>query len=93
MPKERLLCQRKKSSIFEFLGTILLRDFNAWVRRRKDHVWSYDFVSGRTHYGVPLKMPTLVDEYTGECLAPGPAPLHKSLKILLLIVMLIAQDD
>jgi transposase InsO family protein len=36
---------------------------------RKDHVWAYDFVSGRTHEGVPLKMLTLVDEYTRECLA------------------------
>lgn len=36
---------------------------------RKDHVWAYDFVSGRTHDGVPFKMLTLVDEYTRECLA------------------------
>ncbi len=37
--------------------------------QRKDHVWAYDFVSGRTHDGVPFKMLTLVDEYTRECLA------------------------
>jgi len=36
---------------------------------RKDHVWAYDFVSGRTHDGVPFKMLTIVDEYTRECLA------------------------
>ena len=36
---------------------------------RKDHVWAYDFVSGRTHDGVPFRMLTLVDEYTRECLA------------------------
>jgi putative transposase len=36
---------------------------------RKDHVWAYDFVSGRTHDSVPLKMLTIVDEYTRECLA------------------------
>jgi putative transposase len=36
---------------------------------RKDHVWAYDFVSGRTHDGVPLRMLTVVDEYTRECLA------------------------
>jgi putative transposase len=36
---------------------------------KKDHVWAYDFVSGRTHDGVPFKMLTLVDEYTRECLA------------------------
>jgi putative transposase len=42
------------------------------VRRRAeypDHVWSYDFVLDRTHDGRPLRMLTLVDEYTRECLA------------------------
>jgi transposase InsO family protein len=37
--------------------------------QRKDHVWAYDFVSDRTHNGVPLKMLTVVDEFTRECLA------------------------
>jgi transposase InsO family protein len=36
---------------------------------RKDHVWSYDFVAARTHDGRPLRMLTIVDEYTRECLA------------------------
>jgi putative transposase len=36
---------------------------------KKDHVWAYDFVSGRTHDGMAFKMLTLVDEYTRECLA------------------------
>jgi putative transposase len=35
----------------------------------KDHVWSYDFVADRTTDGRPLKMLTLIDEYTRECLA------------------------
>ena len=35
----------------------------------KDHVWSYDFVAARTHNGRPLRMLTLVDESTRECLA------------------------
>ena len=35
----------------------------------KDHVWSYDFVHDRTYDGRPLRMLTLVDEYTRECLA------------------------
>ena len=35
----------------------------------KDHVWAYDFVHARTHDGRPLRMLTLVDEYTRECLA------------------------
>ena len=35
----------------------------------KDHVWSYDFVQGRTHDGRAFRMLTLIDEYTRECLA------------------------
>jgi transposase InsO family protein len=36
---------------------------------RPNHVWAYDFVSERTHDGRPLKVLTVVDEYTHECLA------------------------
>ena len=36
--------------------------------QHKDHVWSYDFVMARTHDGRPIKMLTLIDEYTRECL-------------------------
>jgi transposase InsO family protein len=36
---------------------------------RKDHVWSYDFVHAHTHDGRPLKLLTLMDEYTRECLS------------------------
>ena len=35
----------------------------------KDHVWSYDFVVDRTSDGRALKILTLIDEYTRECLA------------------------
>jgi len=35
----------------------------------KDHVWSYDFVSDRTKDGRPLKMLTLIDEYSRDSLA------------------------
>jgi putative transposase len=35
----------------------------------RDHVWSYDFVADRTKDGRPLKMLTLIDEHTRECLA------------------------
>ena len=35
----------------------------------KDHVWSYDFVMTRTHDGRPVRMLTLIDEFTRECLA------------------------
>ena len=34
-----------------------------------NHVWSYDFVADRTHDGRPIKMLTIIDEYTRECLA------------------------
>ena len=34
----------------------------------KDHVWSYDFVADRTHDGRPLRILTLIDEYSRECL-------------------------
>lgn len=37
--------------------------------QQKDHVWAYDFVSARTHDGVPFKLLTVVDEFTRECLA------------------------
>jgi transposase InsO family protein len=36
---------------------------------RANHVWSYDFVSAVTHDGRTLRMLTLIDEYTRECLA------------------------
>ena len=40
---------------------------------RPNHVWSYDFVSGKTRDGRTLRMLTLIDEYTRECLAIGVA--------------------
>jgi putative transposase len=36
---------------------------------RANHMWSYDFVSGKTHDGRTLRMMTLIDEYTRESLA------------------------
>lgn len=36
---------------------------------RPRHVWSYDFVSDRTSNGRPLRMLTVIDEYTRESLA------------------------
>ena len=35
---------------------------------RKNHVWSYDFVSAMTHDGRTLRLLNLIDEYTRECL-------------------------
>lgn len=42
------------------------------VRHRpthRNHVWAYDFVAVRTKDGRPLKLLTIVDLYTRECLA------------------------
>lgn len=33
------------------------------------HVWSYDFMEGRTHNGVKFRILNIIDEYTRECLA------------------------
>ena len=35
---------------------------------RPDHVWSYDFVEDRTEGGRQLRVLTVVDEFTRECL-------------------------
>lgn len=35
---------------------------------RKDHVWSYDLMSARTHDGRAFRILNIMDEYTRECL-------------------------
>jgi putative transposase len=35
----------------------------------KNHVWSYDFMVVRTREGRPLRLLTIIDEYSRECLA------------------------
>jgi len=55
------------------------------IRRRpehRNHVWAYDFVADRTHDGRPLKMLTVVDEYTRKCLAIVVARQMKSIDVL-----------
>jgi putative transposase len=52
-------------------GRLWLTD-GSCVRLRplhKNHVWSYDFVSERTHDGRALKLLTVLDEHTRQCLA------------------------
>lgn len=52
-------------------GRIWLND-GSCIRLRplyRHHVWSYDFVADRTHDGRSLKMLTVVDEFSRECLA------------------------
>ena len=48
----------------------------------KDHVWSYDFVADRTSDGRALRMLTLIDEHTRECLAIDVARSLKSEDVL-----------
>ena len=36
---------------------------------RRNHVWSYDFMSAFTHDGRTVRFLNLIDEYTRECLA------------------------
>ena len=52
-------------------GRLWLND-GSCVRLRpthRNHVWSYDFVADRTQDGRSIKMLTLIDEYSRECLA------------------------
>ena len=52
-------------------GRLWLTD-GSCVRRRptyRHHVWAYDCVAERTHDGRPLKILTVVDEYSRACLA------------------------
>jgi putative transposase len=37
--------------------------------QHRNHVWSYDFVEAQTHDGRRLRLMTLIDEFTRECLA------------------------
>jgi transposase InsO family protein len=64
--KEGLKVPRKQPK----RGRLWLND-GSCIRLRpqhRDHVWSYDFVHDRTHNGRPLKILTVIDEYTRECL-------------------------
>lgn len=52
-------------------GRVWLND-GSCIRLRpsyKHHVWSYDFVADRTHDGRPIRMLTVIDEHSRECLA------------------------
>jgi putative transposase len=51
----------------------------------RDHVWSYDFVHERTHDGHSLRLLTVIDEYSRECLAievGGKLTSHDVLQVL-----------
>jgi transposase InsO family protein len=48
----------------------------------KDHVWSYDFIHDRTRDGRGVRILTVIDEYTRECLALKAARSLKSGDVL-----------
>ena len=65
-------------------GRLWLAD-GSYIRRRPEyrhHVWAYDFVTDRTHDGRPLKILTVVDEYSRECLAIVVARRMRSTDVL-----------
>ncbi len=58
-------------SVWDPLVRLWLND-GSCIRLRPswpNHVWAYDFVQARTHDGRALKMLTVIDEFTRECLA------------------------
>lgn len=49
---------------------------------RANHVWSYDFVEGRTHDGRKFRMLNVIDEFTRECLVIRIARKLKSTDVI-----------
>ncbi len=65
-------------------GRLWLND-GSCIRLRaehKDHVWSYDFIHDRTRDGRGIRMLTVLDEYTRECLAIRAERKLSSLNVL-----------
>jgi transposase InsO family protein len=65
-------------------GRLWLND-GSCIRLRpeyKNHVWSYDFVAERTRDGRPLKILTMMDEYSRECLTIDVARNIRSPRLL-----------
>ena len=65
-------------------GRLWLAD-GSCIRRRPEyrhHVWAYDVVADRTHDGRPLKILTIVEEYSRECLATVVARWLRSINVL-----------
>ena len=51
----------------------------------KNHVWSYDFVSEKTHDGRPFRILNIIDEFTKECLASFVARRIRSQDIIFIL--------
>ena len=65
-------------------GRLWLTD-GSCIRRRpayRHHVWAYAFLTTRTHDGRPLKILTVLKEYSRECLAIVMAQRLRSLEVL-----------
>ena len=65
-------------------GRLWLTD-GSCVRRRpayRHHVWAYDFLTARTHDGRPLKILTVLEKSSRECLAMVVAQRLRSLEVL-----------
>jgi len=56
--------------------------------RYRHHVWSYDFVSDRTHNGKPIKIFNVIDEFSRECLASVVMRRIRSQEVLLILAKL-----
>ena len=66
-------------------GLFLLRRSQSCIRRRpayRHHVWAYDFLIARTQDGRPLKILTVIEEYSRECLAIVVARRLRALEVL-----------
>jgi putative transposase len=65
-------------------GRLWLND-GSCIRLRpthRNHVWSYDFVEAQTHDGRRVRLMTLIDEFTRECLAIRVARRINSLGVI-----------
>jgi putative transposase len=49
---------------------------------RPNHVWSYDFVSAKTHDGRTVRMLNLIDEHSRESLLARPERRWSSVKVI-----------
>jgi hypothetical protein len=52
-------------------GRLWLND-GSYIRlrpERANHVWCYDFMEARTHDGRSLRLLTMIDEFSRQCLA------------------------
>jgi len=58
--------------------------------RRRNHVWSYDFLMDRTEDGRQLKLLVVIDEFTRECLAIEAGRTFRGRDVILTLQYLLA---